>query len=165
MKKVSEADKLFYFQKNFFTLDGLWMLETEKEVGWQTALKIDKNVWIKLMEIVFRRIKKYLKIERNDLNELVEILTFRWSIEGWSYSINQVSEFEVHVKINKCPYKEIMDRNPNRRNKIPLICKDMCIPFYEVILKDFNPKINLERNEFMGLGDRLCNFIFKQANK
>jgi len=36
------------------------MLEPEKEVGWETALKIDKNVWIKLMTIIFRRIKKYL---------------------------------------------------------------------------------------------------------
>ena len=44
MKEVSNKDKLFYFERNFFTLDGLRMLETESEVGWDTALKIDKAV-------------------------------------------------------------------------------------------------------------------------
>ena len=51
MKKVSKKDKLFYFERNFFTLDGLWMLETENEVGWDTALKIDQAVWDKLLKI------------------------------------------------------------------------------------------------------------------
>ncbi len=162
MRKVSDEDRLFYFQKNFFTLDGLWMLETEKEVGWETALRIDKNVWIKLMAIIFRRIKKYLNIEKNNLNDLVEILTFRWSIEGWNYSINNISEFEVEIEIKECPYKAIMDRNPERQDKIPSICKDMCVPFYAAVLDGFNPKIKLERNMYLGLGNEKCNFHFKQ---
>jgi hypothetical protein len=165
MRNISDKDKLFYFQKNFFTLDGLWMLESEKEVGWEKALRIDKNVWIKLMEIIFRRIKKYLKIEKNDLNELVEILTFRWSIEGWKYSINNSSEFEAKIEIKECPYKAIMDRNHERQEKIPLICKDMCIPFYEAVLNDFNPKIQLERSEYLGLGNNRCNFHFMQIHE
>ncbi|MFW9820363.1 MAG: DUF6125 family protein [Candidatus Thorarchaeota archaeon] len=137
MREVSDADKLFYFQKSFFTLDGLWMLETEREVGWPIALKIDKNVWIKLIEIIFRRIKKYLKIENNSLIDLIEILTFRWSVEGWKYSINQASEFEANIEINKCPYNAIMDRNPERKCKIPLICNDMCIPFYNATIGNY----------------------------
>jgi len=165
MKEVSDGDRLFYFQKNFFTLDGLWMLETEKEVGWETALKIDKIVWIKLMEIVFRRIKNYLNIETNNLTDLIEILTFRWSIEGWNYYINKISEFEVEIEIKECPYKAIMERNPERQEKISLICKEMCIPFYNAILDNFNPKINLERREYLGLGNEKCNFHFKQTHE
>ncbi|MFX0136422.1 MAG: DUF6125 family protein, partial [Candidatus Hodarchaeota archaeon] len=76
MKKVSKEDKLFYFERNFFTLDGLWAIETEKETNWETALKIDVAVWKKLLKIIIRRIKKYLKIETNTLTDLVEILTF-----------------------------------------------------------------------------------------
>ncbi|MFX0005790.1 MAG: DUF6125 family protein [Promethearchaeota archaeon] len=162
MREVNDADKLYYFQKSFFTLDGLWMLETEKEVGGQIALKIDKKVWIKLMEIIFRRIKKYLSIETNSLIDLIEILTFRWSVEGWKYSINQTSGFEVNIKIIECPYKATMDRNPERKNKIPLICNDFCIPFYNAIIGNFNPNIKIERNKFMGLGDNICNFHFRE---
>ena len=161
MRKITDTDKLFYFEKSFFTLDGLWMLEIEKEVGWETALKIDKVVWIRLMEIIFRRIKKYLKIETNSLADLVEIITFRWSIEGWKYKLNQVSETEIIIEIKECPYKAIMDRNPERQDRIPLICKNMCHPFYKAAFKEFNPKIEFERNTFMGLGDKVCDFCFK----
>ena len=113
------------------------------------------------MEIIFRRIKKYLKINTNNLSDLMKILTFRWSIEGWKYHMNQISESEVYIEINECPYKEIMERNPKRLNKIPLICRDMCIPFYKAIVGGFNPEIEIKRKKFMGLGNKICNFHFK----
>ncbi len=161
MRKVSKADKLFYFEKNFFTMDGVWMLEAENEVGWDIALKIDIAVWKRLMKIFFRRIKRYLNIETNTVNDLVDIISFRWSVEGWKYSINRISESEVIIEINGCPYKAIMDRNEKRHDKRPLICKDMCHQFYKAAFEDFNPKIKFERNKFMGLGDKLCDFCFK----
>ncbi|MFW9998759.1 MAG: DUF6125 family protein [Candidatus Hodarchaeota archaeon] len=161
MKKVSDADKLFYFEKNFFTMDGVWMLETEKVVGWDVALEIDRNVWVRLMRIIFRRIKQYLNIQTNNLNDLVEIITFRWSIEGWKYFVNTISDSEVVIEIKECPYKAIMDRNPERQDRIPLICKNMCFPFYNAAFKEFNPKIKFERKKSMGLGDNKCDFCFK----
>jgi len=161
LRKVTDADKLFYFEKNFFTMDGVWMLETEKEIGWDIALKIDKAVWIRLMRIIFRRIKKYLKIESNTLGDLIDIITFRWSIEGWKYKVNRISASEVIIDINECPYKAIMDRNSERQEKIPLICNNMCIPFYKAAFEEFNPKIKFERNKAMGLGDNKCDFCFK----
>ncbi len=158
MRKVSEADRLFYFEKNFVTLDGLWMLETEKEIGWDAALKIDTTVWIRLLKIIIRRLKKYLNITTNSLSDIVEILTFRWSVEGWKYETNQISKIEVEIKVTECPYKAMMDRNTKRHDEIPLVCKNMCRPLYKTVIEDFNPKIILERNGFMGLGDNFCNF-------
>jgi len=161
MKEISDKDKIFYFERNFFTLDGLWMIETERETNWDTALKIDKSVWTKLLKIIIKRIKNYLKIETNTLSDLIEILTFRWSIEGWSYTVKNNDKNRVYIEINDCPYKTIMDKNPDRNDKVPLICRNMCIPFYKEIVEDFNPNIIVERNKFMGLGDPICNFDFK----
>ena len=151
MKKVSKEDKLFYFERNFFTLDGLWAIETEKETNWETALKIDVAVWKKLLKIIIRRIKKYL--------------TFRWSIEGWEYNTVKNEETEALIEIHGCPYKSTMDRNPDRHDKIPLICRNMCIPFYKEVAQDFNSKISLERNKSMGLGNDFCDFHFKLEGK
>lgn len=161
MRKVSDADKLFYYEKNWATMDGLWMLEIEKEIGWDRALEIDVTVWIKLFKIIIRRLKKYLNIETNTLNDLVEILTFRWSIEGWRYNVNRISETEVVLEVNQCPYKAMMDRNPERHDKIPLICQNMCFPFYSAAFNEFNPEIVFEREKAMGLGDDVCTFQFK----
>jgi len=161
MRKITDADKLFYYERNFVTLDGLWMLETENEIGWDRALKIDVSVWTRLFKIIIRRLKKYLEIESNKLNDLIEILSFRWSIEGWTYNINKISESEVILEVTQCPYKASMDRNENRHDKIPLICKGMCFPFYKAAFEDFNPKIVFERDTAMGLGDEICAFHFK----
>ena len=163
MKKVTDADKLFYYERNFVTLDGLWMLETEKVVGWDKALEIDNTVWIRLLKIIVRRIKKYLKIETNTLQDLVEIISFRWSIEGWHYKVKRISDSEVIIEVIECPYKASMDRNENRHDKIPLICKNMCSIIYNALTEDFSPKIKLERKTFMGLGDNSCEFHFKES--
>ena len=161
MRKVSEADRIFYFEKNFVTLDGLWMLEIEKEIGWDAALTIDTTVWIRLLKIIIRRLKKYLNITTNSLLDIVEILTFRWSVEGWKYETNQISKTEVEIKVTECPYKAMMDRNTKRHDKIPLVCKNMCHPLYKTVIEDFNPKITLKRSTSMGLGDDFCNFSLK----
>ena len=160
-REVSLEDKLFYFEKSFFTLDGLWMIETEEVTDWETALKIDTKVWIRLLRIIIRRIKKYLNIDTNSLQDLIEILTFRWSVENWDYDIEKNEPSEAIIRIHQCPYNLIMKRNPERHQKIPLICKGMCMPFYEEIAKEFNPEIKLERSTFMGLGDETCDFHYK----
>jgi len=160
VRNLSLEDKLFFFERNFFTLDGLWMIETEEEMDWKIALKIDLAVWKKLLKIIIRRLTKYLKIETNSLNNLIKILTFRWSAEGWDYELKQNEFDKAEIIIKKCPYKAAMDRNPDRQNKISLICKDMCIPFYRSIIRDFNTEITVKRTKYMGLGDDFCNFNF-----
>ena len=73
MNELTVKDKLFFFEKHFFTLDGLWMIETENKIGWDKALKIDLDVWIKLLKVIFRRLSKYLHIQTNDIEDLIEM--------------------------------------------------------------------------------------------
>ena len=164
MKELDIRDKLFFFERNFFTLDGLWMIEAENETNWETALKIDLIVWKKLLKIILNRLKKYLELEDNTLINLVQILTFRWKVEGWEFEITNFQNEEIEVSITRCPYKSAMDRNPERQDRIPLICNDMCKPFYRAIITDFNPEISVHRKEFMGLGDSRCNSVFRTEN-
>lgn len=165
MKKVNQDDRLFFFERNFFTLDGLWMIKTEEMTNWETALKIDVIVWKELLKVIVRRLKNYLQLEKNDLVSLIDILTFRWDIEGWEYKVTQHEQHKVRIVINQCPYKAAMDRNPERTEKQSLICKDMCIPFYNSVVEDFNYNISLDRTEHMGLDDSYCNFSFSFEEK
>lgn len=162
MKPLSIHDKLFFFERNFFTLDGLWMLETEKETNWETALNIDLVVWKKLLKIIFLRLKKYLNIKTDNLKDFIKILTFRWSIEGWKYDLTIRDKENIEIYIKNCPYYAAMYRNPDRHDKIPLICKDVCIPLYGSITNEFNSKIEIKRTRHKGLGDNNCDFIFSQ---
>ena len=98
MIELSKEDKLFFFERNFVTLDGLWMLETENEVGWDRALKVDVTVWIKLLKTIIRRFQRYLNIKTNTLRDLIKILMFRWSIEGWEFEIQKKVEMNFTLK-------------------------------------------------------------------
>lgn len=165
MKKVNQDDKLFFFEKSFFTLDGLWMIETEEMTNWEIALKIDLIVWKEVLKVVIRRLKNYLELKKNNLKNLIDILTFRWSIEGWEYKVVQNDYNKVEIIFNQCPYKAAMDRNPERTEKQVLICKEMCTPLYQSIVKDFNENIVLNRIAHMGLGDLYCDFLFSFEEK
>lgn len=160
-REATVDDKLFYYESHWFTMDGLWMVETENELGNDLALKIDTVVWQRLYQIIFRRMKRYFNLEGNSINDLVKILEFVWACEGYEYEIVNQKETEALLNITGCPYKDMMDRNPERHDRIEAICKDMCIPFYEPALKEFNPMITLERRLFMGVGDNVCDFQFK----
>lgn len=156
MKEVSKKDELFFYERHFQSLDGLWMIETEKEIGFEQALDIDLKVWVQLLEIILRRTKHYLTLEKNSIENFVKILCFRWTVEGWDFELQDDGSLIVH----KCPYEAAMQRNPNRHDKIEAICRDMCIPFYQKIAAKFNPDIKIRRNKHKGLGDEYCDFQF-----
>ena len=164
MRTVTQQDKIFLLERSFFTLDGLWMIKLEEVSNWDIALKVDSKVWDALLEIIIRRLRKYLDLQDNNLENLMKILTFRWTAEGWHFEVlTQKDGYGILIK--NCPYKSVMDRNPERHDKIPLICRDMCIPFYKEIVRRYNPLIRLQRNKFMGLGDDVCSFSFSYQEK
>jgi len=158
MRELSKDDRLFYFEKNWFTLDGLWIIETEKATDFETALNIDLTVWKELFKIIYRRIKNYLKTDAATMEDVLDILAFRWTCEGWTFRTEVFDDCHGKATIEKCPYKEIMSRNPERIDAIPRICKNICIPIYEDAIAAINPAVNVTRSQFMGLGDETCDF-------
>ena len=161
MKELTTDDRLFYFERNWFTLDGLWIIESEKATNLDMALAIDLAVWKQLFKIVYRRIKEYLKADTTTAAGIIDVLAFRWSCERWEYTIEKREKHEARAIVTKCPYKEIMDRNEGRKAVIPRICKDICIPIYESAIASLNPAVHIKRTAFMGLGDRECRFELK----
>ncbi len=165
MKKLTTEDRLFYFERNWFTLDGLWIIESERATNLDTALAIDLAVWKQLFKIAYRRIKEYLKADTKTIAGIIDVLAFRWTCERWEFTIQQPSPQEAHVSITKCPYKEIMDHSEGRKTVIPHICKDICIPIYESAIASLNPAVRMRRTKFMGLGDDRCAFELTMDEK
>ncbi|MBD3193500.1 MAG: hypothetical protein GF317_00480 [Candidatus Lokiarchaeota archaeon] len=165
MNQVEKQDKLFFYERHFLTLDGLWMIETEKEFGWDFALEIDLAVWNRFLNIMIEEIMKYKKLEQHSIQNLILILAFRWKVEEWDFDVKiNDAQSKVLVKIDKCPYNSAMLRNPERHDKIPLICKNMCIPFYEEIISNYNKNIQLDRRNYLGLGNQFCDFTISYGS-
>jgi len=136
-------------------------VEIENQTDFKTALKIDLIVWQRFLKIILSRIKHYLNIKSDSIKDLVEILSFRWGCEGRENEIVKNEEKKADIEIKKCPYKAMMDRNEERHHVISQICKKICIPLYKSAIESFNPKIQVKRDKFMGLGDNICQFRFK----
>ena len=164
-KKISDKDRLYFFNRNFFTLDGLWVIKVEEQTNWDLTLNIDLEVWQELLQMAYKRILERLKLNPDFLEDLVTALSFRWTIEGWKYDIKNISRNIILINVEECPYKAVMERNPDRKGKISDICKKVCIPLYESIIIHFNSRIILRREHFMGLGDNKCDFILNYKTK
>ncbi|NMC04506.1 MAG: hypothetical protein GYA24_04800 [Candidatus Lokiarchaeota archaeon] len=161
MRELTKDDRLFYFERNFFTLDGLWIIEAEKATNFDTALKIDLAVWLKLLKTAYRRIKEHVEADTTTAAGILDVLAFRWSCEKWTFTIEKSERHEARAVVSKCPYKEIMDRNPERKALVPRICKEICVPIYDDAIATINPKARIERDSFMGLGQLACTFTIK----
>ena len=161
MKELNCEDRRFYYEKNFFTLDGLWIIETENETDFETALKIDLLVWRKLLKIIYKRIAKYIKADTSRVDHIIDIMAFRWTCENWEFDIPSSDENEGEIIIKKCPYREIMERNPDRKPLIPRICNEICKPIYKEAIHSLNPEVQVIREKFQGLSDPICDFTLK----
>ena len=115
------------------------------------ALKLDIVVWQKLYRIIFRRVKKYLNVNGNTLEDLVSILSFIWNCEGNIHDIFQAGDNQFTISIIECPYIDAMKRNPERHDRMESICTDMCVQYLQPVINEFNPKIEITRDKFMGL--------------
>ncbi len=162
----TDADKLAYFQQNFFTLDGLWMVVLEEHLGLEETVKIDLQVWERFFPIIYRRIARYLKIETQTVEDFVKVLGFRWMAEGWDFRIEEVSPKLARVTIKKggCPYHAALSR-ANRPDKMPRICNEVCDRLYEIAASSFNPAIKVRRTKRQGVNAEECDFLFQISVK
>lgn len=163
---LTDSDKLAYFQQNFFTLDGLWMVVLEERLGLDETVKIDLKVWERFFPVIYRRIARYLQIVTQTVEDFVRILGFRWSAEGWDFKIDEVSPKSARVTIKKggCPYHAGLLR-ANRPDKMPRICNDVCDRLYEIAARSFNPAIKVMRTRRQGIEGDVCDFIFELPEK
>ena len=160
--QLTDADKLAYFQQNFFTLDGLWMVVLEEWLGLEKTLKIDMQVWERFFPTVYRRIARYLKITTQTVEDFIKVLGFRWIAEGWGFTIEEVSPKLARVRIEKggCPYNAALER-AQRLDKAPHICNENCERLYQIAVNTFNPAIQMHRTKRQGNGDDWCDFLFE----
>lgn len=159
---LSDADKLYYFQRNWFTLDGMWMVVVEEELGLERTIAIDLQVWERLFPILYRRIKRRLGVTGTGVDDFVRVLAFRWVAEGWTFSVDEETLSPAHAEITiapgGCPYHQALVR-AERPDKIPRICHEVCDPLYDIAAKAFNPKIRVRRTLRQGDGAGTCNFL------
>ncbi len=146
MDKVGKDLIIEYLRKSYFSVDGLWFVMMEDEHSFQKALELDEKVWRVLPKIQARLVKKALNLSETSLKTLIELLKVKLEAEGYDYEISLPSPHLFTLKINSCPWLNIL-YEANRQNLAPEISKHICQEEFKVWAAEVDTHINIDFKE------------------
>ena len=140
--KEKLADLLFLQLRNMWSVDGLYYLGIEEQIGCEGATEIDKNVWDIMGKIEARRIKQLMDLSGDDIPNMISALR----LSSWSLDLEE-KEIEIGKDIAKF-------RNPNCRVQKTRIkkdlgefpCKHVRWGYLKNFAMEFNPDIVVDCN-------------------
>ena len=133
------ADFIFMHLRNMWTVDGLYYLGIEEQLGTEAATKIDSYVWEVMGKIEARKIKQLFDIADTDIPSLMKALQY----SGWSMDLEHK---EIEITQNKGILRNIRCRVQNTRLKKGLTefgCKPVRYGFLKAFAKEINPAITV----------------------
>jgi len=145
-------------QGAYIAIDGLWFMGVEKKHDFDEALEIDIDVWENWMQILPKRIKRILNLEKNDIPMIVKILEVAYQMEGTDYEIIERSENRAVIRILKCQWYENL-KNAGREKLLP--CVDLDKKLYPPMIEKINPKVSFKQVSGIPEGDESCDFILE----
>jgi len=128
-----------YFQKCFFSVDGLWFLKLEEALGFEKALEIDLEVWKILPKIQARTIKKLLGLPDSLLGLQIAI-AFKCTAEGFKFSILPDGQHSFSLEIDECPWVRMIS-GAGRKHLLPAIADAICPIEHATFAREFDSTI------------------------
>ena len=136
------ADLLFLQLRNMWSVDGLYFVGIEEQIGGDSATEIDKNVWEIMGKIEARRLKELMGFSESDIPTMISALR----ISSWALDLE---EKEIVIENEKAIF-----RNPNCRVQKTRIkkdlgefpCKHVRWGYLKSFAREFNDNIVVECN-------------------
>jgi hypothetical protein len=125
MNNLTDEQIKEYFHCSYAAADGLWFMKVEEMFGFDTALKIDHEVWKVLPKIQSRMLKSMQNLDEG-LDGLCEALKTRLDLENFKYDIKRNQDC-IMVTVLRCPWHELLVKSgrENLSGKIgDLICRE-----------------------------------------
>jgi predicted ArsR family transcriptional regulator len=159
MIKLTDKQIIEFFHRSYTSVDGLWFMKTEERYGFDAALQIDKSVW-EIMPKIQARMLKSIVDTKNELQALLECLTTRLSLEGFSFNVESNAD-DFSIIIDNCPWHNLMIK-AERENLSGQIGSVICNNEYEVWAKEFGDNITFTLNDQICKGSKLCILTFSR---
>lgn len=159
LPKEQLVDYIEMIHKNFWTLQGYYVLELEKRYGQNVAMEFDDIAFGRAAEVQVYRLKKFFNLG-DDMTALMKIFDFSEFCSNIKYEFREVTEKRLVWRVTKCPMQQA-----RLKDGLPEIaCKLSAIPINEKIAKAINPRMKsicviCPPNSHPE--DRWCEFEFK----
>jgi len=159
LPKERLVDYIELIHKNFWTLQGHYVLELERRYGEDVAMEFDDIAFGRAAEVQVYRLRKFFNLG-DDIPALMKIFDFSEFCSNIEYEFLDVSDKRLIWRVTKCPMQ--IDR---LKAGLPEIaCKLVAIPTNEKIAKAINPKMKstcIMCPPDPHPKDRWCEFEFK----
>lgn len=136
LSKEKLVDYIEMVHKNFWTLQGYYVLELEKRYGEDVAMEFDDVAFGRAAQVQVYRLKKFFNLG-DDMSALMKIFDFSEFCSNIEYEFHEVTEKRLVWRVTKCPMQ--MDRL--KAGMPEIACKLSAIPINEKIAKAINPKM------------------------
>jgi hypothetical protein len=138
MPKETLVELVNVWLKTFWSLQNYWMVFTEAESGFETAGKLDGQVWEKVGAIQAYRVKRALGLG-DDVQALATVFKFtapQWPPAGFEWEFDEITETGLKMTVHKCP----MGTYRTEKGLALLPCKYGSPALYTAIAKVVNPR-------------------------
>jgi len=160
MSEYSDEKLKEYFKRSYFAVDGLWFMKTEEEYDFDTALEMDRKVWMILPKIQARKARELLKIKGNGIEELFKALDLKLSAEEYEFHIDRLDKKKGVLEITSCPWIKLL-KNSDRGHLCELISGVICSTEFGVWASEFGKDIIFEQERGECLAKGHCKLIFR----
>ncbi len=144
-----------YFQRCYTAIDGLWCVKIEEKYGFDVALDIDNDVWKVFPKIQARKLKELTGLG-NGIEALCECLTTRFTLEGYSYSVEkQGDDGAFRIVMDDCPWHNIM-ASSGRGHLSPKVGGTICTTEFSGWAAEFGDDIRSEMECRLCEGAQTC---------
>ena len=139
LPKETLVEMVNMWVKNYWTNQNYWMVNVERDFGFEAAARLDGEVWENAARAQSHRLKKLLNLG-DDLQSLAVVLKFcaaQWVPSGFTWEFLEVSDNKLVMQVNQCPMGTYRDAQ-----NLPLIpCKHGAVNLYAALAKAINPAI------------------------
>ncbi|MBN1292462.1 MAG: L-2-amino-thiazoline-4-carboxylic acid hydrolase [Candidatus Latescibacteria bacterium] len=164
MIKLNDKQISEYFHRNYTAVDGLWFMKVEEQFDFETALKIDNEVWKVLPKIQARMLKSMGNLG-DDIVSLRESVETKLYLEGYEFDVEPNNDDGFKCIITECPWHNAMVKS-GRTDLSSKVGKRICLTEYNTWLTEFDTPLRFEIEIRICEGEKQCvlNF-FKEESK
>ena len=126
-----------YFRRSYTSVDGLWFLKVEEQLGFEGALALDREVWEVMPKIQARALKAITE-EHHGLSALHKCLSKKLRWEGHSHESTWSADGQgLEIGIRQCPWHNSMVKS-GREHLSGRVGRAICETEYTVWATEFS---------------------------
>lgn len=157
---TEEAMLVEYLRRAYQALDGLWFMMSEKAVGFDQALELDRRVWEILAKIQARKARELTECTGNGPGELARCFSLKLAADGHRFE-SAADDREVRFVIHGCPWLDLL-RKSDRQHLALKVAQIICTTEGRAWCREFGGEYEFDMPLMACAGTDRCEMRFSR---